>query len=278
MKRKEILYDAVSGISEDKAADAYEYSRAGKRSTVLQSILKGAGIAAIFCAFVVLSLVLLKLSGPKGEPGANAASSGSELITETETETEKETEVVTETAAVTGKINTSVNVDVDHPSIEELYQMEPYKNFMPEKIPEYLVYPISIRWLPGTYYNEEGTYSRWINEREILSICDSRSKDGQPYKEMQIYVSYTGNKDQTESLSVYDFESGVFTESHYDGPEIQGSTYAWTYRAGDGWEVTYRFKFWPVSERELSAQEMFDIVTSSQFFKDHPEILTGAAK
>ncbi len=91
MKRSEILYNAMSGISEDKIADAYEYRGYNKKREILHNILKGAGISAIFCSFIVLSLVLLKISGPKITTDPFTASTGtadSGVVTPDESETE----------------------------------------------------------------------------------------------------------------------------------------------------------------------------------------------
>ena len=111
MKRKEILYNAISGISEGKVADAYEYSNKKEKNTTLMRVLKIAGVAALFCSFIVLSLVLLKVSGPKTPvDGTNAASSG-EM-------TEKEDVYIAEvTADESGSISKGGQIDDNSPVI-----------------------------------------------------------------------------------------------------------------------------------------------------------------
>ncbi len=76
MKRSEILYNAMSGISEDKIADAYEYRGYNKKRAVLRAVLKGAGIVAVFCWFIALSFILIKISGPKITDDPFTASTG----------------------------------------------------------------------------------------------------------------------------------------------------------------------------------------------------------
>lgn len=75
MKRGEILYNALSGINENKIADAYEY-RDNRKKEIFHNVLKGAGIAAIFCSFIVLSFLLLNLNGPRITEDPFTASSG----------------------------------------------------------------------------------------------------------------------------------------------------------------------------------------------------------
>ena len=156
MKRKEILYDALSGISEDKAADAYEYTNYNRKKVVFQNVLKGAGIAAIICSFIVASFILQAVSGPKPVPDdTNNAAAGSEVITEAEVE--KETEAA-ESAEAKRYTDHGENILVDHPTIEELYQTEPYKDFLPSYIPDELVYKWAIRFIPGEYLQDNGAY------------------------------------------------------------------------------------------------------------------------
>ena len=82
MKNKEVLYRAIGGVSEDKIADAYEYTAKKQKNYRLRSVLYGVGIAAIVLSFFVMSFVLLKISGPRTELPADGSAAA-----ETEAET-----------------------------------------------------------------------------------------------------------------------------------------------------------------------------------------------
>ena len=92
MRKNEMIYRAIGGISDDKAADAYLYTSEKQKNYRLRNVLYGIGVAALICSFFVLSFVLLKVSGPKTDPAAVGTDTGTEQVTETETETKIETE------------------------------------------------------------------------------------------------------------------------------------------------------------------------------------------
>lgn len=277
MKRKEILYDALSGISEDKAADAYEYADAKKKNTVLRNILYGAGIAAIFCSFIVLSFVLLKISGPKNVPDEtnNAAASGSVITDEINTietaaETEEQTEAVTETAESMEEkryTNHAENTPIENPSIERLYQTEPYKNFLPSYIPDELVYNWAQRWIPGEYLQADGAYFKQIERIVMYFSTDAR---GNTENSLNIIMRHRGSptRPSADEISVSCIERGEYSAGPGDDI-VPGTVYSLTFNA-DGWELTYQYQHLCTEEELLTPQQLFDIVTSSRYFKDHP--------
>ncbi|MBQ7698856.1 MAG: hypothetical protein IJT49_00765 [Clostridia bacterium] len=274
MKRKEILFNAVSGISEDKAADAFEYENPKKRNTVLRSVLYGAGIAAIFCSFIVLSFVLLKISGPKTLPDdANAAVTGNELITEAETEieTEKETDAVIETAdTVKPGSGAFIENPVVEMSIEEFRQMEPYKYFIPTEIPEGFVNLYSHRWVKGEYLYNDGTY-RKVDEHGNICFTDSTVNSDYDYVQFNITVRKSvSDTPATEKLSVSDVKYRSFRSARNGSPERNGTDYVLKLYTDDGWCVTYFYRIYPSNFKEFTEKDLFDLVVTAPYFKDHP--------
>ena len=268
MKRKEILYEALNGISEGKAADAYEYTNYNRKKVVFQNVLRGAGIAAIICSFIVASFILQALSGPKPVPDdTNTAAVGSEIITEAETEKETEAESATEAAeSAEEKIYTDGgSVDVDHPTIEELYQTEPYKDFLPSYIPDELVYKWASRFIPGEYLQEDGAYYKQI---EIIIIHFSTVEGSNSENSLNIIMYHDTNEAWTsaDEISVSCIEHGGYAAGVDFEPGVR-YTLAFT---ADGWEIGYQYKHLCSEEELLTPEELFDIVTSSQYFKDHP--------
>ncbi len=264
MKRKEILYEALNGISEGKAADAYEYTNYNRKKVVFQNVLKGAGIATIICSFIVASFILQAVSGPKPVPDdTNTAAAGSEVITEAEVE--KETEAA-ESAEVKRYTDHGENILVDHPTIEELYQTEPYKDFLPSYIPDELVYKWALRFIPGEYLQDNGAYYKQIEKTHMyFSTVDGSNSENSLNVYMYHKASVTRPSADEISVSNID-QSGVY----YLGlDKVKGTVYSLTFNA-DGWEITYQYEHLCTEEELITPEELFDIATSSQYFKDHP--------
>ena len=282
----------MSGISENSAADAYEYADTKKKNTALRKILYGAGIAAIFCSFIALSFVLLKISGPKNVPDEiNNAAAGSEMITgiETEKKTETEAEAVpateTEAEAVPAtETKKSESLDfVENPvvwcSSESFYKTEPYKYFMPEKIPENFVDYASCRWVAGEYLCRDGEYHT-VKEKGFITLRNNTADNGDGYIDLNIIIIQLESDEikaaedyfDPAKLSVDNVEVGRFGEVYDHGVELSGMNYSLAYSAG-GCLITYHYKVFSASTVTVDdniRQYLFDIVTSSQYFKDHP--------
>lgn len=270
MKRKEILYDALSGISEDKAADAYEYTNYNRKKVVFQNVLKGAGIAAIICSFIVASFILQAVSGSKPVPDDKKnAAAGSEVITEAEVEKETEAEPVTEaaeSAEVKRYTNRGENILVDHPTIEELYQTEPYKDFLPSYIPDELVYKWALRFIPGEYLQADGAYYKQT-EKTYMYFSTVEGSNSENSLNVYMYHKASVTRPSADEISVSDIDQ---SGRYYLGVDkVKGTVYSLTFNA-DGWEITYQYKHLCTEEELLTPEELFDIATSSQYFKDHP--------
>lgn len=252
------MYNAISGISEGKVADAYEYGNI-KKNTTLMRALKIAGIAAVFCSFIALSLVLLRISGLKAPADGTNAGAESEMTTEAETE------------------KSTVLDFVENPvvwcSVDDFYKIEPYKYFLPEKTPENFVDYVSSRWVAGEYLCTDGEYHT-VKERGFITLGISAVNNEDGYVELGISISseandYAADNDPVK-LSVDDVKTETFSATYKDGIYKTGIQYYLVYSAG-GYLITYHIRILPSRIVDHpSAQDLFDIVTSAQYFKDHP--------
>ena len=255
MKKKEILYSAISGISEDKAADAYEYTNYNRKKAVFQNIMKGVGIAAIVCSFIVASLILQAVSGPKTLPDdANAAATAMETSSDADTEanvisdvTVKETENVTTAESITelyGPNGEKLCCIIR--TIEELRKTAPVKDFLPTNLPEDMQYCYSQILFPGEYKSDEITYSI-DNERACVFLRNIDNLDGRGYTELDIMMhkaDLLASLTPAEEISISTAERSVFYESHgEDNPTLPGKSVSIAF-AADGWEIVFDLKRW----------------------------------
>lgn len=70
MKKKELLYRAVGGLDDGTVNDAMKHEAEKRDHSRLFTVLEGAAIVAVVCGLAVLSLLMLKISGPnvKNDP------------------------------------------------------------------------------------------------------------------------------------------------------------------------------------------------------------------
>ena len=286
MKKNEMIYRAIGGISDDKAADAYLYTSEKQKNYRLRTVLYGIGVAALICSFFVLSSVLLKVSGPKTDP----ASSGE--ISNTEEQTEimyLESERIPDC-----KDPSAVTPDTEELKIDELYKMEPYKDFMPVTIPNLFTNFDVYRIVPGEYKQNDGNL-RYVDEEWhiYLGAPDSNGIDTN-------WIDITIKKlDESEAENVIDADKlsvPVIENSRFLCSDPYGNrtwklmlTYSVAFKA-DGCEIIYRYtklsgevtdKSTPVNptpadyaaldaESQLSPEYLFVMITSAPYFKDHP--------
>lgn len=88
MKKKDLLYKAMGEIKDGMVSDAAEYEAEKRDFSRLRTALEAVAVVAVACGFVVLSVVLTKVSGPKTDPAAVGTDTGTEQVTETEKDRE----------------------------------------------------------------------------------------------------------------------------------------------------------------------------------------------
>lgn len=285
MKKNEMIYRAIGGISEEKAADAYLYTSEKQKNYRLRTVFSGVGIAAIVCSFFVLSFVLLKVSGPKTDPAATGAEESTVetmLEAETEMETEAETEAATTDKAVETKESKTL-VFVENPcltglSVDYFRNLEPYSYFIPEEFPEnFVCNHLSFRRIAGEYLCEDGLYHR-VEELGCISLKDKTINNDYDYSIIKINVAKMDEGyPVTEKLSVSDVKCYISHEAYYSEKLTPGYNYTLEWITEDGWGVNFVYEVYPISDDHLTPQDLFDLATSSPYFKDHP-IATGEVK
>ena len=261
MRKNEMIYRAIGGISDDKAADAYLNTSEKQKNYRLRNVLYGIGVAALICSFFVLSSVLLKVSGPKTDPAA----SGEESAIQTDTE-KTETDKAEETRS--SGFYAFVENPVKNMKAEEFYQIELYKNFLPAEIPENYVDFYSFRYVPGDYLCDDGTY-KTVSEHGSISFRDSTVNNGYDYIQLNVIVFENEDRPVTEKLSVSDVHRGIFHEGH-DGQMLAGIEYSLCLFTDDGWWVTYEYKVFPETINTITAKDLYDLAITAPYFKDHP--------
>ncbi|MBO4422424.1 MAG: hypothetical protein J5879_03225 [Clostridia bacterium] len=275
MRKSERLYRAIGGIDENKISDAAEYA-APEKSSRIKTVIECVAVAAVVCVFVATSVVLTRISGPK-----NGAASGEETaeVTAADTETGSDTDTEEDKAEETRNPGALYFVDnpVEWPSVDSFYKLEPYKYFMPEKIPENFVNYLSSRWVAGEYLCTDGEYHT-VKEKGFITLHSNAVNNGNDFVELQINIIQLEN-DEIEAfekfhdpakLSVDNVEISEFSASFEDGIEKTGIGYSFAYSA-EGYLITYTLKIWPSSlDDQPSVQDLFYLITSAQYFKDHP--------
>ncbi len=286
MKKNEMIYRAIGGISEEKAADAYLYTSEKQKNYRLRAVFSGVGIAAIVCSFFVLSFVLLKVSGPKTDP-ASSGEGVSDALTNTENGTASE-------RILDQNDPSAVIPDTEKLKIDELYKMEPYKDFIPVTIPNLFTnFDVDII-VPGEYKQNNGK-SRYVDEEWNIYIGapDSNGKDT---NWLDITIKKLDEKEAENVVDADKLSTSLIKNSRVLYSDPYGNRtwklmlrYSVTFKA-DGCEIIYRYtklsgeitdKSSPVNptaddyaaldaESQLSPEYLFEMITSAPYFKDHP--------
>ncbi|MBO4868523.1 MAG: hypothetical protein J5585_02295 [Clostridia bacterium] len=283
MKKKELLYRAVGGLDDKTVNDAIEYKAEKRDHSRLFAVLEGAAIVAVVCGLVALSLVLMKIAGPKTDPAA----SGEEITTAEETN--MESEMIPDC-----KDPSAVSPDTEELKIDELVQMEPYKDFIPETIPNLFSNFHAYRIVPGEYEQNDGNF-RYVDEEWYLYI-GAPDHNGVDTNWLDITIkklddSEAENVIDADKLSVPLIESSrkIYSDPYGNRTWKLMLTYNVAYKA-EGYEVIYKYtklsgevndKSSPVypdaadyaaldAESQLSPEYLFEMITSAPYFKDHP--------
>ena len=158
------------------------------------------------------------------------------------------------------------NILADHPTIEELYQTEPYKDFLPSYIPDELVYKWALRFIPGEYLQDNGAYYKQT-EKTYMYFSTVEGRNSENSLNVYMYHKASVTRPSADEISVSDIDQ---SGRYYLGVDkVKGTVYSLTFNA-DGWEICYQYKHLCTEEELLTPEELFDIATSSQYFKDHP--------
>lgn len=262
MKKNEMIYRAIGGISEEKAADAYLYTSEKQKNYRLRTVFSGVGIAAIVCSFFVLSFVLLKVSGPKTGPAASGEISNTEEQTEAEITTYPFETVVREGLIEAYSI-----------TFEEIYKKEPYCELLPTRFPK--IYDEMVPLKSNFLEYEEG-YS--VKDLLVYSCQFSTNTSGIysdfDYMKDSILTTYSKAYDQI-TLSVAIKKSAkhniIKTPEKVTVSDIQKSIddQSFTYRVcyGDYYVVyTYLFPVGTDPSRIPTAEEFYDMISSTPAF------------
>lgn len=121
MKKKEAIYRAIGGVSEDKVADAYLNTSEKQKNNVLRKVFAGIGVAALVCSFFVLSFVLLKVSGPLNQP-ADGTGTGTDTIQTDTTDTDTADVVIKDKIAQLIDENKKARAEAQTPEDEIDYE------------------------------------------------------------------------------------------------------------------------------------------------------------
>lgn len=283
MKKKELLYRAVGGLDDGTINDAMKHEAEKRDHSRLFTVLEGAAIVAVVCGLITFSFVLMKFAGPNTDPAAN----GEEITTAEETN--MESEMIPDC-----KDPSAVSPDTEELKIDELVKMEPYKDFIPETIPNLFSNFHAYRIVPGEYEQNDGNF-RYVDEEWYLYI-GAPDHNGVDTNWLDITIkklddSEAENVIDADKLSVPLIES---SRSLYSDPYGNRSwklmlTYSVTFKA-DGCEIIYKYtklsgevtdKSSPVklaaadyaaldAESQLSPEYLFEMITSAPYFKEHP--------
>ena len=165
MKKKELLYRAVGDLDDRTVNDAIEHKTEKRDHSRRFVLLEAAAIVAVVCGMIALSVVLLKLSGPK-TPADSGAASGEETAETTVTE---ETADTSDTSAETVDFIREPIYKRVAVSIEDIYATEPFAGVLPREFvstygymkplySERLVYDEEYEKLSGVSCDKDYTY------------------------------------------------------------------------------------------------------------------------
>ncbi len=262
MKNNYKLYEAMGNIDDKIIRETEAYQAQKKDRSRLFTALEAVAVVAVVCGFVVLSVVLTKVSGPKTDP----ASSGEESAIQTDTET---TTAADKAAEKKKNGHTFLESPVKDVKAEELYRMEPYKNFLPAEIPDNYVELFSYRYVPGNYLCDDGTYQK-VSEHGGVSFRDSTVNNENDEIQLDVVVYENEGRPVTENLSVSDVSCGVFHGVRNGGPMLAGIEYKLCWVSDDGWYILYQFRIYPEAINTLTAKDLYDLAITAPYFKDHP--------
>ena len=286
MKKKELLYRAVGNLDDGTVNDAMEHEVECRDHSRLFAVLEGVAIVAVVCGLIAFSFVLMKFAGPKNDPAA----SGDEITTAEQTEvTYPESERIPDC-----KDPGAVIPDTEKLNIDELNEMEPYKDFIPVTIPNLFTNFDVYRIVPGEYKQNNGK-SRYVDEEWNIYIGapDSNGKDT---NWLDITIKKLDEKEAENVVDADKLSTSLIKNSRVLYSDPYGNRtwklmlrYSITFKA-DGCEIIYRYtklsgevtdKSSPVNptpadyaaldaESQLSPEYLFEMITSAPYFKDHP--------
>ena len=270
-------------IKDGMVSDAAEYEAEKRDFSRLRTALEAVAIVAVVCGFIVLSVVLTKISGPKTDPAA----SGEGIATTEQMLSESE-------KILDCKDPGAVIPDTEKLNIDELNEMEPYKDFIPVTIPNLFTNFDVYRIVPGEYKQNNGK-SRYVDEEWNIYIGapDSNGKDT---NWLDITIKKLDEKEAENVVDADKLSTSLIKNSRVLYSDPYGNRtwklmlrYSVTFKA-DGCEIIYRYtklsgeitdKSTPVNptaddyaaldaESQLSPEYLFEMITSAPYFKDHP--------
>ena len=296
MKRKEILYNAISGISEGKVADAYEYSNTKEKNTTLMRALKIAGVAAVFCSFIVLSLVLLKISGPnvKNDPDpVSTPVTSNEIVPGIDSFVGNETMPPDTEPIFTDQFSSDPDIYL-HPTVEELREMDIIGDLVPDYLPDGYVFNYVDLLMDGDDFffcqarlidNRNNIIERaeekYGSDRfaavsgnsSSIEFGISRKRDGEVLtitaegSQTEYSETVEIKEDYSKYIGFNDLSPKIIEESRtecfdYD-PAMRGYMYEVFLDAGK-YKVRYRYALCGDAEA-LSAEELYSVIMSCEY-------------
>ncbi|MBO4423203.1 MAG: hypothetical protein J5879_07175 [Clostridia bacterium] len=299
MKNDIKLYKAIGNAEDYLVKDALESGSPAKNGRGLRTFWEIAACVAIVCGFVMLSLVLLKLSGPK-TPTDGGASSGNDTAVTDDTVTEGVPDMTDPSAMASER---------EYLTLEEFYRLDPYKDLLPAYFPENYVNYKSSKTVPGEYAQSDGTTCTIPEAGYICLIDDS---DGVIEKEigdedsplnairkadsLQIRIKGYTKEEYPDlqsadrlSADLISSRSWVSTDPYGDRSLKLMKRYTVMFEA-DGWAVEYEYTvlYGKITDRSqpvtvdasdyaaldeadrLGAGGLFKLITSAPYFKAHP--------
>ncbi|MBQ7698852.1 MAG: hypothetical protein IJT49_00745 [Clostridia bacterium] len=290
MKKNELLYRAIGDIKDKTVADAYNTETVnGKGYRVRTAFSVAAAVIAVAGLFA-FSAFLLRFT-VKDNTGSAATETGKETAADQSETKIKETE---QTEAVTEPVYEPES-GVKRPTLEEFYNIYPYSELLPKSFPPDFELLESSRSASSNI--GEAGYITLVKNTDGAAINANGENNKDLYKRESITVTigendvYKNNKTiRANSFSEESIKDSliVYEDPWNDGNFKLGMTYSGYYYT-DKYAVSFRYnKYLPADESGivtkaeardydalfempgLSAIDLFNMITSAQYFKTHP--------
>ena len=293
MKNNMALYKAMGNIDDNIIKETDDYQAEKKDRSRLFTALEAVAVVAVVCGFVVLSMVLTKISGPKTDPAASR-----EEITDALTDA-----VYPDPDRIPDKSDPSAVTPVKQELTgDELYALEAYKDFLPKTLPNLFTDSYAYRIVPGEYKQNDGK-TRYVDEEWYIYL-GAPDSDGIDTNWLDITIKKLDEKEAENVVDADKLSTSLIKNSRVLYSDPYGNRtwklmlrYSITFKA-DGCEIIYRYtklsgevtdKSSPVNptpadyaaldkESQLSPEYLFTMITSAPYFEAHPVTEYEASK
>ena len=294
MKKNELLYRAIGDINDKTAADAYESGgeNSGRGQRVRTVLSVAAAVIAVAGLFVFSMFLLTYTVWNKNTDKGPVTG---------KTEDTADNMQITVADDVTGdepkysESGEQFEAVVEHPTLEELYELETYAELLPAYFPEGFEVVSITRYLPGSYQNAAG------GTEVILESCtlylenkaQAKDEDGKKYDGISVTVRKRTDEDKSiksaDTVSADGIRTLIYEDPYGDRSVKLMMKYVTTF-AADEWVYAFEYskllcndgdRSVPVTVEAsdynavqqapgLSVGEVFDLITSAPYFRTHP--------